>query len=229
MDIDKLHARERRVADDIAQGLASRARMNKQRPFSRPKRDDVRVSILNAAADVFLDEGYERASLARIATRAGFTKGAIYSNFGSKTALFMEVWEEQVRQNAVVETLTELANDANDVDDLLDRLSSALTDYIPTLQPWEILIAQVRMLARTNPEVASIYKRVFDERIEKVVEATRQHPSMKHLSEKQLRIFAIALISLMNSLCLERAAHPDFQSNEESTNFFRYCLQGVIA
>lgn len=229
MDIEKLRTRERRIADDIAQGLAARARLGKQRPFSRPKRDDVRANILSAAADVFLDEGYERASLARIATRAGFTKGAIYSNFGSKTALFMEVWEEQVRKRTtVIETLIDVGLQTKSTDELLDSLSQALVDYIPQLQPWEILIAQVRMLARNNEEISQLYTQVFNERIENIVRAARDYPPLNSLTDAQLRAFALALISLINMLCLEKAAQTNFQSEKDTVALFRYCLQGVI-
>lgn len=230
MDIEKLHARERRIADDITQGIAARARLNKQRPFSRPKRDDVRASILQAAADVFLDEGYERASLARIATRAGFTKGAIYSNFGSKTELFMEIWEAQIRKRTVlVETLIGVGQQTKSTDELLDSLSLTLVQYIPQLQPWEILIAQMRMLARNNEEISRLYTRVFNERIDNIVHAARDYPPLDSLTEAQLRAFALALISLINMLCLEKAAQTDFQSEKDTVDLFRYCLQGVLA
>ena len=67
-------------------------------PLPRPKRDDVRAAILTSAAETFLEEGFQRASLAIIAQRAGFTKGAVYSNFGSKPELFMEAWQAQVKE-----------------------------------------------------------------------------------------------------------------------------------
>ncbi|PZM40670.1 TetR/AcrR family transcriptional regulator, partial [Salmonella enterica subsp. enterica serovar Derby] len=46
----------------------------------RPHRDEVRSRILAAAAHNFERDGYVGASLRRIATDAGFTKGAVYSN-----------------------------------------------------------------------------------------------------------------------------------------------------
>ena len=57
----------------------------------RPHRDEVRSRILAAAAHNFERDGYVGASLRRIATDAGFTKGAVYSNFGSKPDLFGQV------------------------------------------------------------------------------------------------------------------------------------------
>ncbi|MGB6072667.1 MAG: TetR family transcriptional regulator, partial [Rhodococcus sp. (in: high G+C Gram-positive bacteria)] len=50
----------------------------------RPQRTDVRDRLLAAAADEFTERGYAAAKLTDIADRAGFTKGAVYSNFESK-------------------------------------------------------------------------------------------------------------------------------------------------
>jgi AcrR family transcriptional regulator len=57
----------------------------------RPQRTDVRDRLLAAAADEFTERGYAAAKLTDIADRAGFTKGAVYSNFESKQALFAEL------------------------------------------------------------------------------------------------------------------------------------------
>lgn len=47
-----------------------------------------RAAIIQAAKAVFLEEGYELASMDRIAERAGTTKRTVYDRFGSKEALF---------------------------------------------------------------------------------------------------------------------------------------------
>src|ERR1700722_19236999 len=47
-----------------------------------------RAQILSGAADVFAADGYEGASMARIATVAGVSKGTLYNYFDSKAALF---------------------------------------------------------------------------------------------------------------------------------------------
>ncbi|MEU9443071.1 ScbR family autoregulator-binding transcription factor [Streptomyces sp. NPDC048304] len=46
-----------------------------------------RHAILNAAASVFDERGYEAATIGEILTRAGVTKGALYFHFPSKQAL----------------------------------------------------------------------------------------------------------------------------------------------
>ena len=62
----------------------------------RPRRDDVRRRLLDAAVRVFAEAGYDAASLDQVAAAAGFTKGAVYSNFASKDELFFALMEEQI-------------------------------------------------------------------------------------------------------------------------------------
>jgi AcrR family transcriptional regulator len=50
--------------------------------------------LIEAAADVIAERGFHAASLMEVATRAGLTTGAVYSNFRSKEDLFLAVIEE---------------------------------------------------------------------------------------------------------------------------------------
>ena len=57
----------------------------KRRKEARPE------ELVAAALDVFVERGYEAATLADVARRAGVTKGTIYLYFASKEALFKAV------------------------------------------------------------------------------------------------------------------------------------------
>lgn len=57
------------------------------------RREAKRASILDAAACVFREEGFDVASMDRIAERAGASKRTVYNHFGSKEALFRAVVE----------------------------------------------------------------------------------------------------------------------------------------
>ncbi|MGD2103059.1 MAG: helix-turn-helix domain-containing protein [Acidimicrobiia bacterium] len=53
-----------------------------------------RERILDAAQALFSKQGYRNTSLEEIAEKAGFSKGAVYSNWVSKEALFLELLDE---------------------------------------------------------------------------------------------------------------------------------------
>jgi len=58
-----------------------------------------RAQILSGAAAVFAADGYEGASMARIASVAGVSKGTLYNYFDSKAALFTAYVEETCDRN----------------------------------------------------------------------------------------------------------------------------------
>jgi AcrR family transcriptional regulator len=55
-----------------------------------------REALLQAAADVFIERGLQGASVEAITERAGFSRGAFYSNFSSKEELFAAVLQDRV-------------------------------------------------------------------------------------------------------------------------------------
>ncbi len=57
------------------------------------KRARTRADILEAAARVFPERGFHRASLEEVAEEAGLSTGAVYSNFAGKADLFLAVYE----------------------------------------------------------------------------------------------------------------------------------------
>ena len=57
-------------------------------------KDDKRTKIMEAALDIFLRDGYERATIQEIAQTAGVGKGTTYEYFSSKEDLFLSVVKE---------------------------------------------------------------------------------------------------------------------------------------
>ena len=55
--------------------------------------DELRAHILKAAKEVFLEQGYERASMDAVAARAATSKRSLYAHFESKEKLFAAVVE----------------------------------------------------------------------------------------------------------------------------------------
>lgn len=60
------------------------------------RRAQTRTELLDAAARVFVERGFEGASIEAITEEAGYTRGAFYSNFSSKAELFAELLQERV-------------------------------------------------------------------------------------------------------------------------------------
>jgi AcrR family transcriptional regulator len=85
-------------------------------PVPTDRRSATRARLLDAALDVFAAKGLHGASVEDLATAAGFTKGALYSNFATKEELFGAVIDEQGhRMIAAVREV--MSSHAHEIDD----------------------------------------------------------------------------------------------------------------
>ncbi|HEV7204458.1 MAG TPA: TetR/AcrR family transcriptional regulator [Jatrophihabitans sp.] len=66
----------------------------------------VRDRVLDAAVELFAQQGYDGTSVAQVVARAGVAKGGFYHHFASKEALLYEVYGDLItRQLAVMDDL----------------------------------------------------------------------------------------------------------------------------
>ncbi len=86
-----------------------------QRLLRAERKERTRAELVEVAREVFLRRGFHGASLDEIAERAGYTKGAVYSNFDGKDDLFLAVLEEHFRRRADV--YAELIFDQPEIED----------------------------------------------------------------------------------------------------------------
>jgi AcrR family transcriptional regulator len=117
-----------------------------------------RQRLVEAAADVFCEQGFLKASLAAVADRAGYTIGAVYSNFSSKDELFMAVMRDRLpRVEAMLAAALPAEGAAvsasrDSVDERiareLDRLAAGEDGVPPT---WWRLLSEFRTHAAPDP------------------------------------------------------------------------------
>jgi AcrR family transcriptional regulator len=67
--------------------------MTRRRLTRAERKEDTRARLLASAARVFARRGFHAASVEEVAEDAGFSKGAVYSNFESKEDLFLAMVE----------------------------------------------------------------------------------------------------------------------------------------
>lgn len=65
-------------------------------PSRRDRQRQTREAIVLAAREAFATQGYHEARLEAIAQAAGFSKGAVYSNFSSKAELFLAAMDKNI-------------------------------------------------------------------------------------------------------------------------------------
>lgn len=111
-----------------------------------------RDALVDGARRVFARRGYEAGTVEEIAAEAGFSTGAIYSNFAGKEDLFLAVFE---RRNAM---LTEAYRS------MLDQFRGELPELADVAQVWAryeladrdslLLTLEFRLAALRDPKLA---------------------------------------------------------------------------
>jgi AcrR family transcriptional regulator len=142
------------------------------RPASR-RREQTRARLLAAAHDGFSEVGMDAASVETICERAGFTRGAFYSNFDSKDELFLAL----ITQLAEAK-LEEVADRVRELDpDTLAEPSALVRQVIGVslgerMEPQ--LLSEIRTQALRDPRLASAYL-AWQEAMRSRVEAIVAH------------------------------------------------------
>ncbi|HEY5194847.1 MAG TPA: helix-turn-helix domain-containing protein [Solirubrobacteraceae bacterium] len=71
---------------------------SKQRLTRAAKQAQTRTQLITAAASVFARRGFQAATVEEIAEEAGYSHGAVYSNFAGKEDLFLAVFEQYMAE-----------------------------------------------------------------------------------------------------------------------------------
>src|SRR5699024_6982353 len=110
--------------------------------------------------EVFAEYSIRDAPTELICDRAGFTRGAFYSNFSSKEDLFLAVFDQQLsrRVEELRTTLADMLRDVavTDVDSLreiIGRVGAAYLEPLVTDQTWYLMAVEFKSIALRDPEL----------------------------------------------------------------------------
>ncbi len=128
--------------------------------------------LLDAAAEVFAERGYDGAGVAEIARRAGATTGAIYSRFSGKAELLAAALDART-----LDEFDELFADhrfEGRMEDILTVAGSQLIKRDP--DPTQALLLEAFVAARRDAQVAELLRgRIQDRRnsLANIIEAAK--------------------------------------------------------
>lgn len=106
----------------------------------------IREELIASAARVFRRDGFHGASLDRVSAEAGYTKGAVYSNFEGKDDLFFAVYDRQVAGR--FDQLRE-AFDAGGMREAIHRYMRLVDEDLA----WSILLVEFAAYASRHPHL----------------------------------------------------------------------------
>jgi len=184
---------------------------NEQRPNAGPpkaggKRERTRAALVAAALEIVASKGFAAASLDEIATRAGMTKGAIYSNFSSKAELLLAA------MSAKGLTLSSSRPADLTVAEELHAMAGDLAATIRRARGEEAFLAEFQLHALTDPElrkgVAATYADAFGQTAAYLSRLKGAKPNM---TPRQL---AVALQAVAMGFLIQSFITPDEITDE---------------
>jgi AcrR family transcriptional regulator len=186
-----------------------------------------REGVLSAADRLFVERGFHATSVDQIAQAAGYTKGAVYSNFAAKEDVFFAVYERRM-ERAVRElerTLAASPDPAAWIESVIadtsrrrgrdDRWLSTFFEF------WAHVIRRPALRERfaaiharlEGPFVAALERHADDHRARLAIEPRQVH---------------LAMTAMSLGLTLERLVRPDAVDGDLGTRIARLVLNELV-
>jgi AcrR family transcriptional regulator len=178
-------------------------------PRQRPTREETRERVLDAAVQLFFEQGPAAATLDAVAARAGLTKGAIYSSFENKDQLMAAV-VERLPTTMYTDVLPPGATSKEGVRRALRSFAEAVTSLAPP-EPAIALIHELYALALRNAATRETISVWVAAMVEEAAEGGP--PANVNLRVSYKEMWVIGQL-LLEGLFLRRAINPELVSDE---------------
>ena len=124
-----------------------------------------REKLLRSALEVLAWDGYDGASVERIADEAGFSKGAFYSNFSSKEEILLELLEGNAGHDVV--ELSDLLREVVDPDEVIEVIVR-WSDSRAAEQKWGLIAIEFLRRAQRDETLGDRQRHLFVSQWEQV-------------------------------------------------------------
>jgi AcrR family transcriptional regulator len=193
------------------------------------RRQQTREYLLQAAARVFADRGFHAATLDEVAAAAGFTKGAVYSNFKNKEDLFLALLEDAYAREMTALRATIGGSDVPPearIGDFVSLIGGEL-DRVPNMGA---LYLEFHLYALRNPAARARMNELEEEDIRAIAEIlenerVQRGMEMEEPAEQTARI----IVALFRGISMMRTANPEVAGEEllEAAIAFVTRAQGI--
>jgi AcrR family transcriptional regulator len=168
-----------------------------------------RTDLIDAAEEQFTENGFHATSLDAVAEAAGYTKGAVYSNFSSKEDLFFAVYERRVDRH--LEHVGGLFDAADDAGESILRVVGAVGDLRRRrAEGWMAVFLEFWTHVLRHPEHRARFAAAHLRAIAPFQEAVERFAAQQGVTLAiPANELAIALFAMENGIGLERLTDPE--------------------
>jgi AcrR family transcriptional regulator len=170
------------------------------------RRQQTRARLLDAAGQVFARRGFHAATIDEVAEAAGYTKGAVYSNFASKDDLVLALLDQHLAgQLQQVEALDAIESS----EELRAALGGRTEQEFAATRDFGVLLVEFSLYAMRNPaaqtELAKRYRQLRGRLAELITTRYARHQIPPPMPPEHLAALALATDA---GLFLQNAAEP---------------------
>jgi len=184
------------------------SRMNREQ-----RRANTRERLLTAARTVFARNGFHGASVEEIASAAGFSTGALYSNFDGKEDLFLVLMEREIDEHA-----REIEDAVQAQASVAERATGGARRWMTMIEREpELLLLFMEFWAygvrdpQVRPKVAARFAQMRHVLTRLVADGAREFDLELALPAEQL---AVAIDALADGIARQKLADPDAVPDE---------------
>jgi AcrR family transcriptional regulator len=193
-------------AGGVAQATPSRMTREQSKAHTRER-------LLAAARSAFASSGFHGASVEDIASRAGFSTGALYSNFDGKEDLFLVLMEREIEEHA-----REIAEAVSVRQSVAERATGGAQRWMTMIEREpELLLLFMEFWAygvrdpAMRPKVAARFAQMREVLTGLIADAVREFELELAIPAEQL---AVAIDALADGIARQKLADPEAVPDE---------------
>jgi len=197
------------------------------RRLSRDERKaETRTALLDAASRVFARRGYHAAAVDEVAEEAGFSTGALYSNFDGKEDLFLALLQREIERQ--VAAVAAVVADRETLDERARGGAEYWIEFLDREPELVLLFMEFWAFAVRNPEVrsrfAARYAEVRSSLARIIDQGARELGVELARPPEQL---AMAIDALADGFALQKLADPESVPDELFGDALAMLLEGA--
>lgn len=208
-------------------GSATLRDMKRKRLTREQSKDQTRERLIDAARTTFVKKGYVATSVEDIASAAGYTRGAFYSNFDGKSELLIELLRrDHDRMHADYQSIMQDGGTQAEVESRVMTYYSQMFRHDECFPLW----VEAKLLASRDAKFRVRFNAFRNEKLEQIAAYIRTF-SEQVGTELPLpaETLALGLVSLCDGIQFFRMCDPQQFTDEITESVLAGFIQKVLA
>jgi AcrR family transcriptional regulator len=194
---------------------------------SLSKGERTRQTVMQAAYELFLEQGYAATSMRQIAERAGLALGGIYNHFPNKEAIFSELIHERHPYHQVVPVM--LNTPADDPETFVRKAARTMVDELGK-RPDFLKLMMIELVEFKGQNMPKIIERVLPDVVPLVQRFSQQKGLLREMPPFVFfRAFLGLFFSYYITELMIQGTPAALAQNNALDHFVEIFLHGILA